>query len=254
MHVVVAGPDELARAGADALEGALLARRDPVLGLATGSSPVPVYDELVRRHREDGLSFAGARAFLLDEYVGLPAEHPERYRNVIDRELVSHVDLDPARVHAPDGLARDLDAAAARYEQQIAAAGGVDVQILGIGTDGHIAFNEPGSPFDSRTRVEELTEQTRRDNARFFGGDVEAVPRRCLTQGLATIMSARRIVLLARGRAKAEAVRHMVEGPVSTAWPATVLQGHPDVTVLLDEEAASLLRRGDVLPLETAGR
>lgn len=242
MRVVIAEVPELARVGADAVERVLREKEHPVLGLATGGSPLPVYAELERRHREEGLSLAHASAFLLDEYVGLPADHPERYRHVIGRELVDRVDLDPERVHGPDGLAEDLEAACAAFEAQIQAAGGVDVQILGIGTDGHIAFNEPGSSFASRTRVMALTRQTREDNARFFGGDPQAVPARCLTQGLGTIMQARQLVLLATGEAKAAAVRELLEGAVSVAWPATILQHHPDVTVLLDEAAASGLR------------
>lgn len=246
MEVVIhPSTTHLARLAGDAVAALLARRPDAVLGLATGSSPLAVYDELVRRHHEDGLSFARARAFLLDEYVGLPPGHPEGYRNVIERELVSRVDLDPAAVRAPDGSAADLVAACADYEAAIAAAGGVNLQILGIGTDGHVAFNEPGSSLASRTRVKTLTEQTRQDNARFFGGDVDAVPRHVLTQGLATIMAARHLVLVANGRAKAEAVHHLVEGPISAMWPASVLQLHPHVTVLLDEAAASRLQLAD---------
>ncbi|GGB98726.1 glucosamine-6-phosphate deaminase [Cellulomonas carbonis] len=245
MEVVIAPGPQLARLAADAV-GALLSRRpDAVLGLATGSSPLALYDELARRHAEEGLSFARARGFLLDEYVGLPADHPERYRAVIDRELVSRVDLDPDAVQGPDGTAEDLPAACRRYEEAIAAAGGVDLQVLGIGTDGHVAFNEPGSSLASRTRVKTLTEQTRQDNARFFDGDAEAVPQHVLTQGLGTILAARHLVLLATGRAKAEAVHHLVEGAVSALWPATVLQMHPHVTVLVDEAAASRLQLAD---------
>ena len=214
MEVVIAPPGELARLAADAVEGLVRADPEAVLGLATGSSPLAVYDELVRRHKE-GLSFARARAFMLDEYVGLSADHPERYRNVIEKEFASRVDLAPGAVQGPDGLAADLPAACAAYEASIADAGGVDLQILGIGTDGHIAFNEPGSSLASRTRIKTLTKQTREDNARFFGGSVDDVPRHCLTQGLATIMSARHLVLLASGRAKAEAVHQLVEGPIS---------------------------------------
>lgn len=235
---------ELARLAGDAVESLLRRKPDAVLGLATGSSPLAVYDDLARRHSE-GLSFARARAFLLDEYVGLPDEHPERYRNVIEREVVSRVDLDPAAVLGPDGNAEDLPAACAAYEEAIRSAGGVDLQLLGIGTDGHVAFNEPGSSLASRTRVKTLTEQTRRDNARFFDDDVEAVPRHVLTQGLGTIMEARHLVLLAQGRAKAEAVHQLVEGPISALWPGTVLQMHPHVTVLLDEAAASRLQLAD---------
>jgi glucosamine-6-phosphate deaminase len=241
---VVIGPDG-ARLAADAVEALLRAKPDAVLGLATGSSPLALYAELVRRHRESGLSFAHARAFLLDEYVGLPPGHPERYASVIDRELASRVDFAPGAVRGPDGDADDVPAACAAYEEAIRASGGVDLQILGIGTDGHLAFNEPGSSLASRTRIKTLTEQTRRDNARFFGGEADAVPRHVLTQGLGTIMEARHLVLLAAGRAKAEAVHHMVEGAVSAMWPATVLQMHPHVTVLLDDDAASRLRLAD---------
>jgi glucosamine-6-phosphate deaminase len=244
MEVVIAPPGELARLAADAVEGLVRANPEAVLGLATGSSPLAVYDELVRRHKE-GLSFARARAFMLDEYVGLSADHPERYRNVIEKEFASRVDLAPGAVQGPDGLAADLPAACAAYEASIADAGGVDLQILGIGTDGHIAFNEPGSSLASRTRIKTLTKQTREDNARFFGGSVDDVPRHCLTQGLATIMSARHLVLLASGRAKAEAVHQLVEGPISAMWPATIMQLHPHATVLVDDAAASRLQLGD---------
>ncbi|MEU4384863.1 glucosamine-6-phosphate deaminase [Promicromonospora sp. NPDC023805] len=244
MEVVIAPPGELARLAADTVEGLVRANPEAVLGLATGSSPLAVYDKLARRHKE-GLSFARARAFMLDEYVGLSADHPERYRNVIEKEFASRVDLAPGAVQGPDGLAADLPAACAAYEASIADAGGVDLQILGIGTDGHIAFNEPGSSLASRTRIKTLTKQTREDNARFFGGSVDDVPRHCLTQGLATIMSARHLVLLASGRAKAEAVHQLVEGPISAMWPATIMQLHPHATVLVDDAAASRLQLAD---------
>ena len=245
MEVVIAPAAQLAALAADVVEHLLRTRPHPVLGLATGSSPLAVYDELARRHETQGLSFAHARAFLLDEYVGLPAGHPERYRHVIAREIAERVDFAPEAVQGPDGLAADLPAACASYERAIADAGGVDVQILGIGTDGHVAFNEPGSSLASRTRIKTLTRQTREDNARFFGADVDAVPTHCLTQGLGTIMAARHLVLLATGRGKAEAVHQLVEGPVSAMWPATVLQHHPHVTVLVDDAAASRLQLAD---------
>jgi glucosamine-6-phosphate deaminase len=245
MEVVIAPAEELAVLAADAIEALL--RRDPaaVLGLATGSSPLRVYDELARRHREEGLSFARARGFMLDEYVGLPAEHPQRYRNVIETEIASRVAWPADQVHGPDGLAADIPAACAAYEQAITDAGGVDLQILGIGTDGHIAFNEPGSSLASRTRIKTLTAQTRLDNARFFDDDVDQVPTHCLTQGLGTIMAARHLVLLATGRQKAEAVHQLVEGPISAMWPGTVMQLHPHATVLVDDAAASRLQLGD---------
>ena len=245
MEVLIARPHELAGLAADAVEDLLRTRPDAVLGLATGSSPLRVYDELADRYRSGRVSFARACAFTLDEYVGLPAEHPERYRNVIHREIGSRVDFAPGAVQSLDGNAPDPVAACRDYEAAIAGAGGVDLQILGIGSDGHVAFNEPGSSLASRTRVKTLTRQTREDNARFFGGDAGAVPRHCLTQGMATIMAARHLVLLATGAGKAEAVRQLVEGPVSALWPATLLQMHPHVTVLVDDEAAARLSLAD---------
>jgi glucosamine-6-phosphate deaminase len=243
--VILAGTEEIGAVAADAI-GALLGRTPAaVLGLATGSSPLAIYDELAARCDAGLISFANARGFTLDEYVGLPADHPERYRTVIDNVFVSRVDFAPGAVQSPDGLATDIPAACAAYENAIREAGGVDLQILGIGTDGHVAFNEPGSSLASRTRIKTLTRQTRIDNARFFGGDVESVPTHCLTQGLATIMEARHVVLVATGRSKAEAVHQLVEGPVSALWPATILQHHPHVTVLLDDAAARRLQLVD---------
>ena len=197
--VILPDTEAIGSLAADAIGNLLQRKPDAVLGLATGSSPLAIYDELTARCADGAVSFAQASGFTLDEYVGLPADHPESYRNVIDKEFVSRVDFAPGAVHGPDGLADDIPAACAAYEAAIAAAGGVDLQILGIGTDGHIGFNEPGSSLASRTRIKTLTRQTRIDNARFFGGDLDAVPTHCLTQGLATIMSARHVVLVATG-------------------------------------------------------
>lgn len=244
MEVVIAEQRELTGLAADAVERLVREEPSAVLGLATGSTPMPVYDELVRRHREEGLSFAGARGFLLDEYVGLCRDHPQRYRRVISQEIVERVDWPEEQVLGPDGLAEDLPEACACYEQSIAEAGGIDLQLLGIGADGHVAFNEPGSSLASRTRVKSLTAQTREDNARFFDSP-EEVPVHCLTQGLGTISEARHLVLLATGEHKAPAVRQLVEGAISARWPATVLQLHPHVTVLVDEAAASGLELAD---------
>lgn len=240
--IILADAATIGGVAADAV-GALLDRKpDAVLGLATGSSPLAIYDELAARCSAGQISFRQAGGFTLDEYVGLPAGHPERYRNVIDTVFVSRVDFAPGAVLGPDGLATDIPAACAAYEDAIRGAGGVDLQILGIGTDGHIGFNEPGSSLASRTRIKTLTQQTRLDNARFFGDDLDAVPTHCLTQGLATIMAARHVILVALGRSKAEAVHHLVEGAVSAMWPATILQHHPHVTVLLDDAAAQRLQ------------
>jgi len=239
--VIVEHPDAGAALIADAI-GALLARRaDAVVGFATGSSPEPVYAELARRCADGRLEPSGLRGFLLDEYVGLDPDHPASYRSVIGRQVVQPLGLDPRRVCGPDGTAADLVGAAAAYEQAIAAAGGVDLQLLGIGTDGHIGFNEPSSSLASRTRVKTLTEQTRLDNARFFGGVLDDVPRHVLTQGVGTILDARHLILVAAGEAKAAAVARTVEGPVTAMVPASALQFHPHVTVVLDEGAASAL-------------
>ncbi|RZS91724.1 glucosamine-6-phosphate deaminase [Motilibacter rhizosphaerae] len=239
---VVADEQGVGRSAADVLEEALRhgCRR---LGLATGSSPLATYAELVRRHRE-GLSFAEVDAYLLDEYVGLAPGHPESYARVIRRELTDAIDIDPARVHGPDGTARDPREAAAAYESLLGAVGGVDVQLLGIGTNGHIGFNEPGSSLGSRTRVKTLTLQTRLDNARFFAS-LGKVPVHVITQGLATISSAGHLLLVASGAHKAAAVAAALEGPVTASCPASVLQLHPHVTVVLDEAAARLLTRLD---------
>ncbi|MGO1166268.1 MAG: glucosamine-6-phosphate deaminase [Janibacter sp.] len=244
MEILISSePERIASLGADAVAQHVLADRTTVLGLATGSSPLSVYQELGRRVAAGELSLSGCRAFLLDEYLGLPAGHPESYRTVIEREFVQLVDIDGTHVAGLDGSSEDAAASCADYEERIAAAGGVDVQLLGIGGNGHIAFNEPGSSFTSRTRPLALTEQTRRDNARFFDDDIDAVPHHCLTQGIGTILEAKHLVLIALGEHKAEAVRELVEGEVSEACPASALQQHPHVTLLLDDAAASRLRQ-----------
>lgn len=242
--VILPGGRPIAALAADAIEALLRTKPDAVLGLATGSSPLPVYEELGQRHRSGGLDFSRVRAFSLDEYVGLPAGHPGSYREVILREFTRRVNIDPENVQGPDGEAADIPAACRAFEEALRAAGGVDLQLLGLGTDGHIGFNEPGSSLASRTRIKTLVEQTRRDNARFFTTLAE-VPHHVITQGLGTILEARHVILLATGAQKAQAVRDMVEGPVAAICPASVLQLHPHVTVLLDEAAASSLRLAD---------
>jgi glucosamine-6-phosphate deaminase len=238
--VIVPGSDEAGALVGGAVADLVARRPTAVLGLATGSSPVAVYRELARRHAHGELSLAAARAFLLDEYVGLPPDHPQRYREVIARELEHHVDLAPGAVAGPDVAAPDLLAACRAYEDAIAAAGGVDLQLLGIGADGHIGFNEPGSSLASRTRIKTLTDRTRHDNARFFAS-VDDVPRHVVTQGVGTILQARHLVLLAFGAAKADAVARAVEGPVTAMVPGSALQLHPHATVVLDEPAAANL-------------
>ena len=238
MEVVIGG--STAELAADAIEALVRAHPSAVLGLATGSSPLPAYQELVRRHDAGtGPSYDDVRCFLLDEYVGLPAGHPETYRETIFRELTDALGIARERVSSPDPS--DPQQAGARYEEAILAAGGVDLQVLGIGSDGHLAFNEPGSSLASTTRIKTLTARTREDNARFFGS-VDDVPRHVLTQGLGTILRARHLVLLAVGAGKADAIAAAVEGPLSATCPASVLQLHPHATVVVDEDAASQLR------------
>lgn len=209
-----------------------------VLGVATGSSPLGIYERLAADVDTGRLDLSEASAFALDEYVGLPADSPLSYRSTIARTVTAPLRLDPARVHVPDGSAADLPVAAAAYEQAIVDAGGIDVQILGLGSNGHIGFNEPGSSLASRTRIKTLTERTRADNARFFAAAAD-VPTHCLTQGLGTIMDAREVLLVALGESKADAVARVVEGPVASRVPGSVLQFHPKATIVVDEAAAS---------------
>lgn len=232
---------EVGAYAADIIERRLSSGRLKVLGVATGSSPLPVYQELAAR-RPAGLSTLSA--FALDEYVGLSPRHPESYRAVIDREVTEPLGLDPEQVHVPDGTATDLEKACASYEERIKASGGIDVQLLGIGSTGHIGFNEPTSSLSSRTRIKTLTPETRKDNARFFTSPDE-VPTHCLTQGLGTIMDAREVVLVAQGSSKAKAIASLVEGPVTAMCPGSILQLHPHATVILDEAAAAELRGAD---------
>jgi len=244
MAEIVIVSDAAAAGGLIADEIVRLIRSNPdtVLGLATGSTPVPVYEALPSRMH--GVDVSRIRGFALDEYVGIDPAHPESYRSVITREVVRPLGLDPARIRTPDGSLAGIEHAGADYDAAIAAAGGIDLQILGIGTDGHIGFNEPGSSFASLTRVKTLTQQTREDNARFFDS-IDDVPMHCITQGLGTILRARHLVLLAFGEGKAEAVAGAVEGPVTASLPGSAIQLHPHTTVVVDEAAASRLRFAD---------
>jgi glucosamine-6-phosphate deaminase len=213
-------------------------RADPsfTVGVATGSTPLPVYAALAEE-RAAGLDLSGVTAFALDEYVGLPEEHPESYHSVIRREVTEPLGLDPSRVHVPDGDEATIATAGERYEATLHAHGGVDLQLLGIGTDGHVGFNEPGSSLASLTRIKTLTAQTRVDNARFFDAP-EQVPTHCITQGIGTILRAGHLVLLGFGAGKAAAIAAAVEGPVTASVPGSCIQLHRHVTVVVDEEAA----------------
>lgn len=237
---IVISPDAPSAAAhvAGILHEAIRQHPAAVIGVATGSTPSPVYRALATRLTPEDVR--GVSAFALDEYVGLPREHPESYHSVVFREVTRPLGLDARRVRVPDGQASDLAAAAEEYENAIVTAGGVDIQLLGIGTNGHIGFNEPGSAVTSRTRAVRLAAQTRADNARFFDTPGE-VPTHALTQGIGTILDARRIVLLALGPGKAHIVSRALHGPMTAELPATALRTHPACTVVLDRAAAAAL-------------
>jgi glucosamine-6-phosphate deaminase len=217
-----------------------LNNENPVLGLATGSSPVGLYQEMIKDHEENGTSYKNVLTWNLDEYVGIPKTHPQSYWTFMHENLFNHIDIPEENVHVPNGEAADEEQACKDYEKSMEGHT-INLQVLGIGSDGHIAFNEPGCPFDSLTHLQKLTEETRHDNARFFDGDINQVPVSAITEGLGTIMRSERIVLIATGKNKAKAVKGMIEGPKSVDCPASILQDHADVTVVLDHDAASLL-------------
>ncbi|MFH2002142.1 MAG: glucosamine-6-phosphate deaminase [Planctomycetota bacterium] len=245
MEVIIQRDAQTASAvAARIIAGIVKGKPDAVLGLATGSTPIGLYGELVRLHREEGLDFSKVTTFNLDEYVGLEPSHSQSYHYFMFRHLFNHINVPRERIHIPDGLAADIPAHCGDYEKRIAQAGGLDVQVLGVGSDGHIAFNEPTSSLASRTRIKTITEQTRRDNARFFENESD-VPRHVITMGIGTIMEARICLLLAFGPGKARAVAEAVEGPVTSMIPASILQMHPVAKMVIDEAAAADLKRSD---------
>ena len=232
--------DEMSMKAYEAMKKVLTEKSDATLGLATGSTPVGLYKLMIADYEAGKISYKDVTSINLDEYVGLPVTHPESYRAFMNRNLFDHIDIKKENTHVPDGLNPDLAAAADAYTAYIAAHP-VDVQILGIGSNGHIAFNEPGTPFDSHTHVVTLKEGTRKDNARFFDNDIDKVPTHAVTMGLKDIISAKFIILLASGAGKAGAVNAMINGPVSEDCPASILQTHPNVLVVTDEAAAYYL-------------
>jgi glucosamine-6-phosphate deaminase len=238
--VILPTPEDVGRVAADLIASVVKAKPTAVLGLATGSSPLDIYHSLAARVKAGELDVSQASGFALDEYVGIPLEHPESYAAVIARDVVGPLGMDPTKVRVPDGRAADIEAATAEYDAAIAAAGGVDIQILGIGANGHIGFNEPTSSFASRTRIKTLAPSTREANARFFD-DPDDVPTHCLTQGLGTILDAHRVVLVAQGSGKAAAIAAAVEGPLSAMCPGSALQLHQHATIVIDEAAAAEL-------------
>ena len=205
-----------------------------ILGLATGSSPLGIYHNMIEAYKNGEVSFKDVTTFNLDEYLGLEGTHDQSYRYFMNVNLFNHIDINKANTNVPSGFVKD-DNEAALYDEEIKAKGGIDIQLLGLGSDGHIAFNEPGTPFNTLTHIAELTEQTISDNARFFES-IDDVPTKACTMGLKSIMNAKKIVLIATGKSKAEAVRQLINGEVSEAWPCTILRNHPDVVIYVDKE------------------
>ena len=238
--VVCDQADQAALLVAERIAESIRAKPEIVLGLATGGTPLGIYRELVRMHREESLDFSNVTTFNLDEYVGLGPKHPQSYRFFMQQQLFDHINIKPSNTHVPNGLASDIEAHAREYEASVRAAGGIDLQLLGIGENGHIAFNEPGSPADSRTRRVDLTEATIEANSRFFSS-MDDVPRHAITMGIATILDAKRIILMASGKRKANAIREAIEGPINESCPASQLQRSGDVTFVLDAAAAAQL-------------
>lgn len=243
MEIIIQPDSRLAsRLAAKIVAGLVREKPHAVLGFATGQTPIELYRYLVEMHRNERLDFSEVTAFNLDEYVGLEPDHPASYHSYMRENLFDRINIRKDRVNIPFGLADDIPTCCRSYEERIHAAGGIDLQILGIGADGHLGFNEPSSSLASRTRIKTLTDPTRKDNAAAFGGE-DKVPHHVITMGLGTIMDCRTCLLLAFGRKKAQAVAQAAEGPLTAMVPASILQMHQRAIFLLDEEAASRLTR-----------
>ena len=231
---------EVGKAAGMIVASEILKKPDCILGLATGSTPIPTYQEMIRMNKEGILDFSKVRSFNLDEYIGLSPDHVCSYRRFMNEQLFDHINIDKANTHVPCGIGADHEADAKAYDAAVEAAGGIDLQILGIGHDGHIGFNEPGDEFVSGTNIVTLTDMTIDANTRFFEKR-EDVPRQAITLGNRNIMAAKRIILLATGKGKAKAIAQAIKGNITPKMPASLLQVHPNVQFLLDEDAASEL-------------
>ena len=239
--IITKDHEELSKQAFSVMIDVIRKKPDAVLGLATGSTPIGLYREMIKDHRENGTSYRAIRAVNLDEYVGLPPENDQSYRYFMRDNLFDHINILPENTNIENGIAKDLEAECARYDALLASLPR-DIQLLGIGANGHIAFNEPNTPFDCTTHVVDLTANTIEMNSRFFERESD-VPRRALTMGPKSIMDAKKILILAVGANKAEAVKGMVEGAVTPALPASILQRHPDCTLIADQAAAALLSK-----------
>lgn len=227
------------------IEQVVRQKPNATLGFATGHTMEMVYSKLAAKHANEGLDFSGCSTFNLDEYIGMSGKDPSSYRHYMNERLFSKIEIDLANTFLPNGVAEDIDAECERYERLIEERGGIDLQLLGIGSTGHIGFNEPLSALRSRTRAKALAPETREQNASMFGNDVDRVPKRAITMGVGTILDSRRCILLATGAAKAEIIASAVEGPVTSMISASALQLHTRCTVIVDEEAASALQNQD---------
>lgn len=236
--------EEISSLAAELVKSRIEKKDNFVLGLATGSSPLGLYSALIDMNQKNLLSFKNVKTFNLDEYYGLRGDHPQSYRYFMDVNLFNHIDIDKSRTMVPDGTAKNLEDFCLWYEQQIKNSGGIDLQVLGIGSDGHIGFNEPGSPLSSRTRLIALDAQTIEDNSRFFK-DKNQVPRFAITMGVGTILEAKELILIASGKKKAQIIAKAIEGPITGLISASALQIHKRCTYFLDEDAASELNRID---------
>lgn len=238
--VVTKSYEEMSAVAARILAGQVYVKPDTVLGLATGSTPEGLYKELIRRHNEDGLDFSEVISFNLDEYMGIPETNDQSYHYFMDDKLFNHINVKRDNIHVPNGNPQDVEAECEAYEAAIAAKGGIDLQILGIGNNAHIGFNEPDSNFSAATHKVKLADGTIAANARFFAS-IDEVPKFAVSMGIGTIMKSKKIILMASGKNKAQAIFNTVHGPIAPEVPASILQLHPDVVVIVDEEAAALL-------------
>ncbi|MDO5441736.1 MAG: glucosamine-6-phosphate deaminase [Bacillota bacterium] len=239
MKVYIASEKEIAKMAAQRYVQLINTKPNAIIGGATGSTPIPLYKELAKQCKAGNVSFKNVKSFNLDEYVGLDGTHNQSYRYFMNNQLFKHIDIDINNTFVPSGIDTKNPS---KYDDMIKAAGGVDLQLLGIGVDGHIGFNEPGTKFDSLTHVVKLEQNTREVNSRFFKS-IDEVPTHAVTMGIKTVMNARSIILIATGKSKAKIVKEFIEGPVTTKCPASILQLHPFVEIYLDEEAASLLKK-----------
>lgn len=245
MRIIVAKDyAEMSKRAADIIASQIRINAHTVLGLATGSTPVGAYEELVRQYNEEGLNFGNVDTFNLDEYIGLGADHPQSYRYFMDEHLLSHINIDADRAHVPDGLAQNPEQECEEYDRLIRDLGGVDLQLLGMGGNGHIGFNEPNDIYTAETHVVNLTESTIKANSIYFNNENE-VPRQAITMGFRIIMQAKKVIFVVSGKAKAKVVKEALEGPITPKLPASILQLHHDVIVVLDQDAASEMKLKD---------